>query len=448
MSDNNNLPKPLAVVIGITTSIISFITAIVGFILLWKGNSEIVNTVVIVVGAVSLWASSLYIWFAKKTPRTKRKQSTYTFTENIRAYALIGIVIIPVFTIIGFQYNEYLTTEKEKAVIISIMEFDGPNSQKYGVNQFLIERINEGTDEIAYVDINTIDYAISPSNSEDTITEIRKKYKTDILVWGWYVASDKGINVTYHIVEFGIDPNLNPSIPFDYQTNMSATTEEVNTFEFQSNELADNIVFDTQRAVFHAYQTKEKTPDEALEVVDKALHFLENHSASFSNYDILYANVLSARASVYYYIHGFDRSLEEVNKAISISPSHNVYNNRGDIYARQGMKDEAINDYLQALKYPLTEGETYTSSYLRIGSVFDQKKDFNSAINYYTEGIQRVDVCTVANHCYLLYYRRGLDFLMVGDKASAEADFSKIKSVVNDPSRTKFLDEILANYKN
>ena len=66
MSDDNNLPKPIAIVIGITTSLITFVSAIVGFILLWRGNSEVVSTVVIVVSILGLWGSLFYIRFAKK----------------------------------------------------------------------------------------------------------------------------------------------------------------------------------------------------------------------------------------------------------------------------------------------------------------------------------------------------------------------------------------------
>src|ERR1700690_4138390 len=119
MSDDSNLPKPIAKVVGEITSIITLITlitAIVGLILLWQGYPQIVSTVVIAVGTLGFWASLLYIRLSKKAVHHSRKHVSsdrhkrnvgYTFSEKIRYWALIGLFIVPIFAASGFGIYSY-----------------------------------------------------------------------------------------------------------------------------------------------------------------------------------------------------------------------------------------------------------------------------------------------------------------------------------------------------
>lgn len=446
MNENNQLPKPIAIIIGITTSLITFITAIVGFVLLWKGNEEIVSKVVLSIGVIGLWASFLYIRFAKKPSHSKRKNPSFAFQDKYRSYALAGIFFLPILTFTGIQYNNYTIQQKEDAITVLVVEFDGADPQQYGVSQFLTERVREGTNGLNDVRVVTLEEVITATQGFQKAVEIGKKNSADIVVWGWYVVSDAGINVTYHVVELSFDTTLGQTIPVDLKVNLSAPREQVNTFEFQSNQLSDNIIFDVQRSIFHVYQTQNKNEQDNLEVVEKAISLLKDHKSSFDNYEILYSSVLSARANIYASLYGFKKGIEESDKAILISPSFDTYLNRGALYFAHRDYDLAIENYRKSLEYPLVGDSSYSSAYGGIGEVYDTRSELNNAIDIYTEGINKTSECTVQNGCFLLYYHRGLDYLQVGEKANAEKDFAKVKVILNDPVFSRNIDNYLASF--
>ncbi len=444
MSDDNHLPKPLAIVIGITTSTIAFITAIVGFILLWKGNTEIVSTVVLAVGIIGLWGSFFYIRFTKKN--TGRKKASLIFSKKMRSFALFGIYIIPILVLTGVGINKYEIARQENEVVILIANFDGPDSQKYGVTQFLVEKIDEGISNINKAHTRTLSETITATQGITHATRVGRDEKADIIVWGWYVVTESGINVTYHIEILNFDNGLGVISPKDVKINVSAPIEKVNTFDFQSNQLPDNIVFDIQRSIYQVFIITQETPENGLAVVNSALDFLEKNHDSFDNYKELYSSVLSARASVYAGLHGFDRAISQANDAIAYYPSYDAYVNRAHIYAYVGDQEAALKDFMESLNQTPTEDSSYLNSYLGIGGIYEFQGNYKEAISWYTKGIEALDECNLQGGCHLLFVSRGIAFLKIDDKPSAEADFLTANSIADDSDFKKMLDNLLARY--
>jgi tetratricopeptide (TPR) repeat protein len=451
MSDDNPLPKPFTVTIGVITSTIAFITAIVGFILLWKGNTEIVSTVVIAVGVIGLWASLFYIRFAikavkKQEPtlehRKRTKKPGFAFSQKIRYLALIGIYTLPIIALSGIGIYYYKANQPNDELVVLIANFDGPDPHKYGVSQFLNERINEGLNGIRNIRVEMLNETVSGTQGPEAALEITRQKKASLIVWGWYVATGQGINVTYHLTSPNADMGFGINDSRDEQINLAAPIERVNTFEFQSTELADNIVIDTLRVVYEIYANQEE-PQNTLLLVDKTLKYLETHEDSFSDYKSYYSAVLSTRVGPDFYIYGPEKALEDANAAIAYYPSSSAYFNRATLHYFLGQNQAALDDVYQSLNYPNLESYTAYLPYNRIAQIYYEQGKYNEALDILTQGLNKITNCSAQYGCHFLRYRRGMVYLKLNDVSHAKEDFEVVKSIVNDPAISTYLDSLI-----
>lgn len=102
----------------------------------------------------------------------------------------------------------------------------------------------------------------------------------------------------------------------------------------------------------------------------------------------------------------FDRAIELLNKAISISPAaYKPYNNLGKIHGRLGRHDLAIKNLKLALKY----NAKYAKAYYNLGKVYDLKGMLDEAIKEYSIAFEQDENFFEA--CFNLanaYYQKGL----------------------------------------
>ncbi len=443
MSNDNSLPKPIAMIIGITTSIITFITAIVGFILLWKGNEKVVSAVVLAVGILGLWSSFFYIRFSSEGIKSKRKgKSGFAFSEASRRFALFGIYLLPLLSIIGLGVFNYNNNKPTSDITILLADFDGPEPQKYGVTQFLVENIRKSTENLEDVNIIVLNQSITATQGFQRATELGKAAKADLIIWGWYVATEQGISVTYHIGDLNFLTGFGTTTSVDYNLNLQAPIEQVNTFDFQSNKLVDNILLDTQHSIYRVFNSREEQ-EKALEVIEFTLEYLENHADSYSDYEGIHTSLLSLHAYTVYKIFGYDEAISEINEIILLSPTYEALINRATIYSAEGNYQLAINDYLEAKEYSKNGDTSFFHAYFGLGTIYERQSKFKEAIEIYTEGIERTTDCTISNGCHLFYFRRGLNYLQLGDKLNAEKDLFKARDMLNDPSFSTFFDNLL-----
>lgn len=461
MGNNNQVPKPLTVLIGSITSLIAFITSIVGFILLWQGNAKIVSIVVIAVGIIGLWASLIYVRFSKVPitkykelksyqHRKKQKATRFSFSPKTRLLALIGIYAIPtlVLSVVGTYYNK--VNQPSDDLIILIADFDGPEPQKYGISQFFSERITEITKNLDYVHVIMLGYPISATQGTTTASNIALQEKADVIVWGWYVATDSGISVTYHTFIPAAPTILQTDYPSDFIQKFDATSDKTETFDFQSNELADNLVYDTLDSISSTLKIRVNDVEgckELLSLYDLKLNYLKNNRTSFSNYPLLYSATLSGRGIQYYCLSDFDKALDDLNAAIQAGPSFNAFIGRGAFYYRLGELQKAEEDFKESLNYPALNETQYPAAYINLGNLYYNTNRYTDSVNILTIGINNVKHCTLEYQCEGLYFMRGLSYIQLGMRDEANADFDKVKSLVNDSNTSKFLDSLLEQMK-
>lgn len=95
-----------------TLGFITFVTTLVGFVILFRDNPSLVFVVVATVILIALWLLSLFVSFAKTAPLIHGGKGLYRF-ERHRPLALAGLIILPIFTTVLLAPHgnrEYIVT--------------------------------------------------------------------------------------------------------------------------------------------------------------------------------------------------------------------------------------------------------------------------------------------------------------------------------------------------
>jgi hypothetical protein len=82
-----------------TLGFITFVTALVSFVILFRENPSLVFVVIAIVVFIALWFLSLFVSFAKTAPLIHGGKGIYRFERQL-PLALAGIIILPVFALV------------------------------------------------------------------------------------------------------------------------------------------------------------------------------------------------------------------------------------------------------------------------------------------------------------------------------------------------------------
>jgi hypothetical protein len=136
MADNNrNWLDSIKKLPGWITGFIAFVTAVVGFVKLWQGDTGLVTTVLLAIGVGGGTLGCAYLAFKRTPPLVEGGKGTWKYARW-RPWALAGLFIIPLLTVGGVGYHCYQQTRPPTKVILLVADFDGPELQKYR-NKFL-----------------------------------------------------------------------------------------------------------------------------------------------------------------------------------------------------------------------------------------------------------------------------------------------------------------------
>lgn len=456
MSENNNLPKPFTLVIGATTSIIAFVTVIVGFILLWQGNTKIVSSVVTIIGLVALWGSFFYLRYAMKPTQTRqgktqighrkrKKKENHLFSEKFRRWALAGIYVLPLITLLGFGTYYYRENQPSDKIVVLIADFDGRDPKKYGVTPFFIEKISEITQSMSYVSIKPISKPITAAEGFLTANKVGEENKANIVIWGWYVVSNQNITVTYHIVLTEFNFGLGVNAPDDDRVTMQSPINRVESFEFQSEELSDNLTLDTLIAIFEELVFKGKgTKNDITELEKTILNYVESNSDTIENREHIISNLISARALIFLKDGDPNKALLESNRALEIAPTFETYMNRAAIHDTLGNDAAVFEDIKLALTSKPSSPENIGFGYSILARKYYEAERFSDVVQIVNEGLFNIELCSIEWRCHVLYFYRGLAYLELGDSANAKNDFEIVKNLINDSVISNQLDTLLA----
>ena len=138
--NNRNWPDLIPKLPGWITGLIAFVTAVVGFIKLWQGDTGLVTIVLLVVGAGGGTLGCAYLAFKRTPPLVEGGKGTWQYPRG-RRWALAGLVIIPLLTTGVVSYHLYQQARPPDKVILLVADFDGPEPEKYRVTETVLARL-------------------------------------------------------------------------------------------------------------------------------------------------------------------------------------------------------------------------------------------------------------------------------------------------------------------
>lgn len=435
MGDNFSLPEPFKTMFGWIAAIAGVLTSIVGFVLFWQGNKEIVSTVSLATGGISLWASCFYVRLARKH-RTKKqnlqnKLGDYLYSKQLRNIAYVGIFAVPIFALIGISGYSWIKNQPSNKTIILVANFDGPDPEIYRVTDFVLEKLSEATQDYPYIKIVPLQQTITVQQGSEFARNLGQDKKAKIVVWGWYGVTGKSVHVSTHFETLGI-----PSLASGADKNSSDSNEntrpliEAETFEFQSG-LSESISA-TALFVTGFILYDEGKYNEAIDMYTKALDI--SPKDEFVNR----AQIFGERALAYARLSKFDQALKDANQAVSISPPNNykAYNQRGLVYFYKGDYSSALKDYEKAATSP----DEFSSRYM-VGVIHFTLGNDQQAISAFTQALQ------VNPEFYPALMQRGIVYRALGMKSEARADFEDALSMVKDSEMRELIGNLLASVK-
>lgn len=306
----------------------------------------------------------------------------------------------------------------ESKIIILVTEIHGPELENYRVTEELLTQLK---DELSTYDdtlVIGISENITAQQGSEYARELGKQYTADIVLWGWYGATNSNARLTLNIENLNerqfID--LGPHKTLQSQTRIA----DLASFTVQQNisgQMSALLLF--LRGVAR-YQADDFI--NALDNFDKALNYPEWNDELVNKKNVLYY-----RGHIFSLQGQNEKAIENYTQTIQLDPQYSGnYNDRGIAYENNGEYDKAIADYTQAIQLDPQYSAIY---YINRGGTYLKKNENDKAIEDFTRTIQ------LAPNFGNAYYARGVAYGNNGEYDKAIADYTQ--SIQLDP---KFMD--------
>ena len=380
-------------------ALIGFVTAVVNFIGVLKGNTRLVTAILLITGIGILWLSFLYMYFE---PNIVKRPA---YPEWSRRLALVGIIAVPILTAAGFAGWKYYQSLPSDKIIILIANFDGPD-QDYGVTETIIEQLREATREYSDVRIQALNKAITVQEGSDVARAKGEERKASIVLWGWYRKPREIVKVTVH---FQVLQRLRYLPLLQEKETLIATAAELESFEIQER-LSGEMIYLTLLTIGLArYEAQDY--DGAIDRFTNALI-----QPAVPEQMISPADVYFYRGLAYALKSDYDPAIVDFDQAIKLKPNlAEAYSNRGVAYYSKGNYDQAIADFDQAIKLKPDLAVAYNNR----GNAYREKSDYDQAIADYNQAIALQPDLAVG------YNNRGVAYKDKGDYDRGIADYNQ-----------------------
>jgi len=406
--NNRNWLDSIKKLPGWITGLIAFVTAVVGFIKLWQGDTGLVTIVLLAIGVGGGTLGCAYLAFKRTPPLVEGSKGTWKY-PRWRPWALAGLVIIPLLTASGVGYHLYQQARPPDKVILLVADFDGPEPQKYRVTETVLARLRAALERYDDVQVEALGRAITEAEGSTVARAEGEKRKATIVIWGWYGATAEAVPLSVHfelpsIPEYPSE--LGPEAKGQVQTMAMA---ELKSFTLQtrlSAEMAYLSLFTVGMARYAAEDW-----DGAIACFSDALSQTAERVPALDQ-----STVYFYRGLAYYYRGDYDRSIANYDQAIQLKPAYaEAHNNRGVAYLAKGDYDRAIADFNQAIQLQPDDATAYNNR----GGAYRAKGDYDRAIADYGQAIKLEPDYAEA------YSNRGVAYAEKGDRGQAIADFDQ-----------------------
>jgi len=403
------------------------------------GQRTLTNYVIESVGFLVVLIALLYVSFSGKlikkeaeTPSRGGKRSKkikveiyqfkYSFTTRVFTKSLLTLIVISV-TIGGyFQFQDQ--QEWNRKVVILVANISGEENT-YRVTENILLSLNNNLSDAADFVVLPLREEISEQQGSDHARKLGKEYHADLVVWGWYGATNSNALVYVNIENLDI-------MQFDGRVNTSETiNKNADISEFSTFTLQQEIGSETTAlalflggiaqtraqnfpAALELLNKVEEQPNWADEIVGKEMFYyyrggvnyeVGNIDQSFADYskavEINYSfpDGHSGLGGIYYVKDEYEKALSELNIAIGLDqPAPGTYDSRAKVYVAMNKPLLAIDDFTKVIElepeyaekfgYKAEQVEGYINAFFWRGSLYGIVGEYDKSIEdllFYTK---------------------------------------------------------------
>jgi tetratricopeptide (TPR) repeat protein len=444
--------------ITLTVGALCFLLTCLYFALYWKPESQDTDSLII----LPLNSDELI-------KSQKKKEKERRVRKVIRCLSFIGLIVIPILIIFGFNRWQYVQNLPSNDVTILVADFDGPDPMNYRVSEKIRENLKNGTTSYSNVKIKALNKIIKESEKDKDGSEVAheegRKHKATIVIWGWYGKTKNVVPIRAHF-ELLKWPNLsyvpNSSLPLPIDLTTKSLLVPIAQLESTTihTHLSKEMTYLTLLTLGISHSLVEEWED-AIEKFTKALEQMQNVGNEISF--LTKSKVLTFRGNAR--IHGdLTGALSDVNEAIKIDPDNTAaYSLRGLVRILQTKEKGGLADINKAIKLAPNDSTLYLArgtirnDYLRDDKGIEDvnksiKLNPNKSDSYAVRGSIRTEMGDIRGgmsdfdkaiklnpNNYLIYSQRGSYRCLKGEIKRGIADLTKAIQLNNKSSSTYFL---------
>ncbi|WP_051469921.1 tetratricopeptide repeat protein [Fischerella sp. PCC 9605] len=482
---------------GRITAVITFVTCVVNFVILWQSNAGAVTTVMLSLFVGISWFACGYLYFKKNIIRQPLQptRKEYAYSRRVRCFAFIGLWAIPLVTIAIFFIVPSLPPQNP---IILVADFEGPDPQHYRVTETIIRRLNNaiGTKKYAHVEIKSLGKSITEKQGKKVARNEGEKHKAIIVIWGWYGKTKEVVPISTNfevlqipVPKLGEEAKEEPRKPsvaelesFTLQTRLSKDMTYLSLFTLgvaryaaEDWESAINFFNDALRQLQEIEKPESSLNQEIVYLYRGTTYYKQgNYNNAIQDYDWVIDQVkdrvnvnpeLAELAINAYYNRGlafadqynYRDAIESYSQAIALkSDDKDAYNNRGLAYGKQRNYKAAIEDFDMAIKLNPNLAEAYNNRgffYAKLGEYDRALIDLKTALElqpeahvYHSMGFAYAGkgdykraiayynkALKLNSKLVVIYLDRGRAYKTIGKREKAITDFKQVLESSNDP---------------
>lgn len=391
----------------------AFVSAVVGFVKLWQGDTGLVTVVLIVVGVVGAWLGCAYLAFERTYPLVEGGKGFPKY-PRLRRWALAGLVIIPLLTglgsaiLVNYQHQHAIWDMEpfpEARLGVLVSDFgEGPNFKESpkgkDVSEALYRSLSEQTRLTGLSQAVVRQLKVTIHNEEEA-KALGNELGATLVIWGRIGSDQQALFPCFTLLKvLEMVSSLEPTDLSPYYTPLSSS-QTVQLGEALSSRVAVLTAF-----TIGLIRMSDRDYERAVREFSKAIEMAEQSPGA----DILY----DYRGRAYIGQWKLEPALEDFQYALALNPNNpSLCVGIGSIYYHKHEWERAAEMYRQALSiHP-----DYPRAYMGLAAVNTIQGDYEEAIRY-------GELAVASKEDYALaYYSLGANHYRLGNKEEAIAAF-------------------------
>lgn len=362
------------------------------------------------------WFLFFYIFFKKRPGKIIDSKTTSAlkiaaYPKWARTIALIGIVIMPLISLVWPAWRFIKQTTPPEGLTIMVARFDGPE-RDYGVTAIILENLTKIAAKYADVRILPLGKTITREQGAEVARELGHANKANIVLWGWYIGtrSTAQVNVHFQVIngpKYLVDDdvaiqlisNIDNLENFKMQFQISRDVRylaflSLGLTHFESGRYSEAVELLSDAINEHKVSSKIMFNIATVHNFRGcSLYFLHEYQAAIADYNEATriepenAGFYRDRAMVFFKLEKYGRAMTDVDQAIGLNPDDALaYMNRGVIHRAMGNIDLAISNYKKAIGVP--SNLNLEIVYFNLGNAHRAKGDSALALQSYGKAIE------------------------------------------------------------